>query len=117
MRDGGETEIGPAVVKARAINVVNDETGRDIFYELAVHKKTGEFSIGFADGALSVEGVLAFCFAHTPIVFCEAVIIGGVNDGEKALCKRNSAKGVAIAQAAIEEDRCDTQPFETGRKF
>ena len=97
--------------------MVNDKTSGDIWYQLAVHKEAGEFAICFTDGAFGVEGVFAFCFADMPIEFCEVVIIGGVNNGAKALCKRDSAKGIAIAQAAAEKDRQNTELLKPNRNF
>lgn len=115
MGDSGQAEVGAAVVKARAINVVDDETGGDIFYELAVHKDAGEFTIRFANRTLGVEGVFTFCFAYTPIVVREGFIILGVNDGEKAPGQRYSPEGTAVAQAAIEDDGVHKDALKPGR--
>ena len=97
--------------------MVDTVTGGDIWYKLAVHKEAGEFSIYFTNGTFGVEGAFAFCFADSPIVFCEVVIIFGVNNGEKALSKRDSVKGIAIAEPAIEEDRQNTEPFKPRWNF
>jgi len=38
-----------------------------------------------------------------PIVYCEAVVVGGVDDGEPALRERYSAEAIAIAEAPVEQ--------------
>ena len=100
MSDCRQTEIGAAIIKARAIDVVNDKTSGDIWYQLAVHKEAGEFSICFADGAFGVEGVFAFCSAEAPFVFAETRVVVGVDDSVPALRERDFAEGVAEAEAA-----------------
>ncbi len=97
--------------------MVDTVTEGDIFYNLAVHKEARKFMICFTNRAFGVEGAFAFCFADAPIVFCKVVIIGGVNNGEKALSKRDSAKGIAVAEPAVEEDRQNTEPFKPRWNF
>jgi hypothetical protein len=55
--------------------------------------------------------------SRVPFVFAEAIIIVGVNDGEFALRQRYSPEGVAVANAAVENDRLDTYPLNPNRNF
>ena len=47
-------------------------------------------------------------------MLAKAVIIIRVNNGEFALGERDTAEGVAVANAAVEKDRQDTQPLKPG---
>ena len=73
---------------------------------LAVHPN-------FLSGVLGLEvlptgGVRAGgAFGEEPFVFCEAGVVVGVDYGVFALRQWNAAKGIAVAQAAIEKGQPD----------
>jgi len=94
----GGAEVGAAIVKAFAIDVVNEDVARD-FENLTVHGKLTAFTVFGHDRADGVE-------VHTvadgvPLVFGQIIIIIGVNDGEPALREGDAAEWIAVAQPAI----------------
>jgi hypothetical protein len=102
--DGSEAEVGAAVVEAVAVDVVDDVSiGRED--EVVMHKDAGVSAGGQADGAFGVEDVFSFCTAEAPFEGGEAVIIGGVDDCEFALCERDFSEWAAEAQTTIEKKR------------
>ena len=112
---GGQPQVGLSIVEAVEIYVVNHQTIRNLYYA-AVHIDGRNAAFSSDPGiAFGIEGVAVF--GDVPFVGDKLIVIFRVNNGKFALGKGYAAEGVAIAEPAIEKDRCDTQPFELGGNF
>jgi len=109
--DGGQAEVGPAVVQAGAVHVVDDVSFRRPD-ELAVHEDARVFPVGQAHGAFGVEHVLAFRPAEAPLVLAQARVVGGIDDGELALRERDFPEGVPEAQTAPDKHQPYSRLFQ-----
>jgi len=57
-----------------------------------------------------IKGV--FALNRVPFVFAQSLVIFGVHDGVFALSERYAAKGVAVADAAVEQYQSHERPYE-----
>ncbi len=57
-----------------------------------------------------IKGV--FALNRVPFVFAQALVIFGVHDGVFALGERYAAKGIAIADAAVEQYQSHKRPYD-----
>ena len=79
---------------------------------MAVHEQSRVFPAGQAYRAFGVEHVFAFCPAETPFVPAQALIILRIDYGEAALGQRDSAEGVAVAQAPPRQQKYEKRTDE-----
>ena len=84
---GCGTEVGPAIVEAVMVDVVNDAAGGD-FYNTAVHVNGGRV---FSCGSVALGVKCISVLSDVPIVFTEHFVIFGVNEGKLALCQGYAA--------------------------
>ena len=100
---GGGSEVCLSVVESVLIDVVDDHAGRDFDYA-AVHK-VGEIRFVIASWACSLGIICAggLVFDDVPFVPAESPVIFGVNDGVFAFSEGYSSEGIAVADAAVEQ--------------
>jgi len=84
-----------SIVKAIMIDVVNNEAGRDFYYE-AVHINGGRV-FSFGGVALGVKSVAVL--SDVPFVFTWRFVVFWVNDGKFALCQGYTTVRIAVAEA------------------
>jgi len=80
-----------------------------------VHEEAGVFAGGQSDGAFGVGGV--FAGGDSPLVFCELGVMVRVNDCEAALGEGDASEGVAVTEAAVEEDDANDELVKDKRDF
>jgi hypothetical protein len=97
-RGGSEAEIGPAIIEAVIISVVNEKAGRRVQNKLM---QILHFSFAAADSEAThgVEGVIIP--GGTPFEGVQEGVVVGVNDGEFAPGKGYDADVAAEANAMI----------------
>jgi len=94
------------------VYVVAEQVRGDV-YDLAVHPDSLSFcAVLCAYPASGVGACGAFC--EVPFVFCESVVVVGVDDGVFFAGEGYSAEGVAVAEAAVEDSSGGTGVFEEG---
>jgi hypothetical protein len=111
LSDGGGAEVGPAIVQAIAVDVVDDAPVRRPD-KLAVHEDSRVLPVGPADGAFGVDHVLALSLAQPPFVSAEVLVVARIDDREPPLSQRYSPKGIPVPNPPIREHH----PNEQGSK-
>lgn len=98
-----EAEIGSAVVKGVAIDMIDEEMVGGVDDETVHHQGRAMSFAGAAGEAGGVE-----CTAirlGIPLAANETVVVGRVNDCVLALREGDTSEGAAIAKPAIQQDR------------
>jgi hypothetical protein len=85
--------------------VVAEQAGRDAD-NLSVHPYSlSLLGVSQSNPASGIGGGRAYC--KVPFVFGEAGVVLGVDDGVLAACEGYSPEGVAVAEAAIDEQQAN----------
>ena len=95
---GSEAEVGPAIIEAVVISVVN-EKARGSVHKKLVHIEHFSFAAAYSEATHGVEGVLIF--GGTPFDGVEEEVVLGVNDGEFEPCQGYDADVAAETNAMI----------------
>ena len=111
LSDGSRAQIGLAVVKAVAVNMIDKLIiGGSAYF--AVHVEPVSFA-PFSGRANRVEGRAAF--GGEPFMSGEAKIIIRIDDGELALGQGYPAEWIAVPKPPIEKHRLDDDPNKPER--
>jgi hypothetical protein len=100
-------KIGLAIVQTIAIDMVNKQVVGNLAY-LTMHEYLALFSIFIPDttGGIKISALLD----SAPFVFRQAAVIVRIDDCVLALCQRDSAEGVPVANPPIQKHRQSQQP-------
>ena len=104
----GRAEIDLAIVKAVAVDVIYEHIVRYLKY-LPMHKDTALGAVFVFHITHSVVGTFTSA-SGVPFILGQPAVIIGIDDGVFALCQRDSAEGVAVAQAPVQKHRRSKQP-------
>ena len=106
-------KICRSIIKAVAVDMIYEHIVRYFKY-LAVHV---EPPFGAVFGFHCTYSVVATFTSPggIPFILRQAPVIVGIDDCILALCERDSAEGIAIAQAPIQKHRRPQQPYEPER--
>jgi hypothetical protein len=97
-----EAQICLSIVEAVAIDMIDEHAFRGL-KDSAVHRKVAFSNAIYSGPSSGVESPAVRI--GVPLVFGEAIVIFGVDDGELAPCEWYASEGVAVAEEAVEKNR------------